>query len=150
MSSSTVVLAGESSANDLQLPILSVNSKQFLRTSPPLALPSVNGTADLLAVSSIHGLLAVGASQGDNQPPTCILVHPANELEKLIREAPKGGKPELKESWRRLQAPEGSSIRSVRFAQGDGAVVGGLEDGRLVVWTMDDLRSNKVSRGCNL
>ena len=146
MSSSTVVQGGESSANDLQLPILSVNSKQFLRTSPPIALPGAHSVADLLAISSTQGLLAIGASEGDNQPATCILVHPANELEKLMREAPKGDKPELKDPWRKLTAPEGTSIRSVRFAQSESAIVAGLEDGRLAVWTLANIRSSNVSR----
>lgn len=149
-SSSTLVQGQETLAANLQLPILSTNSKQFLRTSPPLSLPSSTETVDLLAISHRNGLLAVAAADADQGQPTSIILHPLQELRKLMRESPKGDKPELKQAWRRIRSPQDAPIQTVAFAQEESSIVAGLRDGSVVIWNLAQLRENKVSRGADI
>lgn len=145
--SSTLVQGGESLATDLHLPILSTQSKQFLRISRPLALPSPTETSDLLAISNRYGLLAAATSSSDNGLPTRIVLHPLQGLRDLMRQAAKGSEPVLEEPWRRISLPEGTHAKAVRFSQEEQCLLIGLSDGNLAVWQLGDLQAGKVSFG---
>lgn len=147
MASSTLLQGGESLAADLHLPLVSVQCKQFLRISPPLALPNGADTVDLLAISSNTGLLAVATGEGSAQPLRSFILHPAHQLRKVMRDAPKGFRPELKEPWRRIFIPKTDSavaLRFLKFAQNQSSITAGLSDGRVLLWRLVDIEAGRL------
>ncbi|CAO1628752.1 unnamed protein product [Jaminaea pallidilutea] len=145
-SSSTLLQGGESLATDLHLPLLSSSSQQFLRTSPPLALPPATSSCNLLDVSERYGLLAVATAAEPEGRATGFVVHQVQDLRRRLRSSEKGSKPELSDPWRRVTVPGigESSIQSLRFAQNQDCLLAGLSDGRVVVWKVGELSSGKT------
>lgn len=145
-SSSTLLQGGESLATDLHLPLLSSSSQQFLRTSPPLALPPATSSCSLLDVSERYGLLAVATAAEPEGRATGFVVHQVQDLRRRLRSSEKGSKPELSDPWRRVTLPgiEDSSIQTLRFAHNQDCLLAGLSDGRVVVWKVGELSSGKT------